>query len=305
MRWTVFCFAAFNIIILCLSHSIHAQVPHLSVRLHERWEEAANAEGYIHRGITMSDSFSSWSMEKDKNESDFLSKNSDDVGDKALTRHDVERGIEGENSSALHLFQAGGDGATNGQSHYKQSEENQGAGKDMLERRQAETAAAAANDYAAAEEAEGEDKSESKLDPFETIDKLDPAIVTHLHNLTTYESGQSKVERLAKKIEKRNRERIPVTFRARVMFLKTCRNIAIEKGYEPKTQIHLLDLLEYRDKVKDQLDGRRFTPSSDQNRIQSYFRVINDKHCLLEVLERGIETVQNSQIGDDDWFYYQ
>jgi hypothetical protein len=44
--------------------------------------------------------------------------------------------------------------------------------------------------------------------------------------------GGSEVEQIAERIERRREERIHVTFPARVRFLKGCRNIAKEQGYD-------------------------------------------------------------------------
>lgn len=128
--------------------------------------------------------------------------------------------------------------------------------------------------------------------------------MTHLHTLASREPGQSKVELLAAKIKNRRERRIPVTFRARVDFLKTCRAIAIEKGYEKKTRIHYLDLLEYRRRIKQEV-GSNYQPYKELSRLRAYWRIIDDKHCLLDLLNRAVEVVDVIQKKEDEWFHYQ
>ena len=162
-------------------------------------------------------------------------------------------------------------------------------------------------------EKNGDDQSKNRqedeenggfIHPFASVDELDPAISAHLHFLESFQAGKSKVELLAAKIEKRRKERIPVTFSARVEFLKTCRSIAVMKGYEKKTWIHYFDLLEYQRRVRQEV-GSGCKPFKGLSKIEKYLRVINDKRCLLDVLDQAVYVVEKIQLEDNDWFHYQ
>lgn len=151
---------------------------------------------------------------------------------------------------------------------------------------------------------EDETTQENHSSGFADLEKVNSEMTMHLHNLMNYGVGKSKVEFLAAKIEKRRQERIPVTFNVRVEFLKTCRAIAVAKGYENKTTIHYMDLLEYRRRVKQKFSG---TPRahSELNNFHKYWRIINDRQCLLDALNHAVKIVEKIQVGDDDWFHYQ
>ena len=150
--------------------------------------------------------------------------------------------------------------------------------------------------------ASGDDENLDPVPPFD-LEGLNPAVSMHLHNLRSFKVGQSQVEKLVDKIEKRKRERVPITFSVRVRFLETCRTIAINKGYEKQTRIHLLDLLEFRERVKKEC--KNYNLHKEKDSVRAYLRIINDSCCLLEVLDKAVEIVKEVQLQENDHFYYQ
>lgn len=76
------------------------------------------------------------------------------------------------------------------------------------------------------------------------------------HRLGSTVPGESEVEQIAERIERRRCERIPVTFKARVRFLKDCRKIAIANHYE-NALISVKDLQTYRKQIVKEAESYR------------------------------------------------
>lgn len=126
---------------------------------------------------------------------------------------------------------------------------------------------------------------------------------SHLHMLTSYRPGESKVEKLAQKIEDRVEQRIPVTFNARKEFLKTCRFIAQQKGYEKLSRVKYADILEYRQQVKEEAENN--DAEGIFSRFLHWIGVLNDKQCLRQILDKAQNVATNIDLEDHDWFFYQ
>jgi len=103
------------------------------------------------------------------------------------------------------------------------------------------------------------------------------------------------VERIAERIERRRKERIRITFPARVRFLRECRKIARTKGYDT-AKISFADLQDFRNKVKEEVKHSRF------HVVAEYIGIRIDHQCLLNVLNRAVEIMDGST---DDWFRYR
>lgn len=107
--------------------------------------------------------------------------------------------------------------------------------------------------------------------------------------------GDSEVERIAKRIERRRKQRVPVTFKARVRFLHGCRKIARTKEYDT-ARISLADLQHFRNQVREEVKHSRFHTVAAE-----YLGIRFDNHCLLNVLNRAVEIMDGST---DNWFRY-
>ena len=119
------------------------------------------------------------------------------------------------------------------------------------------------------------------------------------HMLSSVAPGGSEVEQIAERIERRREERIPVTFKSRVRFLKGCRKIARRQGYDT-ARISEDDLKEYRDRVAAEADEFRGICNI---RILKRIGVYADVDCLLQILDRAVNVMKDSDI-DDSWFFY-
>jgi hypothetical protein len=119
---------------------------------------------------------------------------------------------------------------------------------------------------------------------------------TYQHRLESLHEGESAVERQARKIEERRKNRLPVTFFVRLTLLQECKNIAKEKGYNGK-KISKQDLVSLRDKYTDKKVTQRgkFYPW-----ILSVFGMKTFDHSMLVLLEKAVIHTSNL----DDWFYY-
>jgi hypothetical protein len=110
----------------------------------------------------------------------------------------------------------------------------------------------------------------------------------HRHHQT------SKVECLAWKMETRRAQRIPVTPDVRTRLLHDCRKIA-------PTRIPLQALLDYRQRVQQQVDAQPITLWSS---TLEWLGFRNTPKVLLQVLNRAVIRVQDEE-RQHDWFYYQ
>ena len=118
------------------------------------------------------------------------------------------------------------------------------------------------------------------------------------------EVGGSEVEEMAHKIESRRANRTLVTMDVRRRLLHECRTVALAKGY-PKSRILLSDLHELREKIQEELNERKM---SSMYSFFKLFGVRDNTETLLQVLDKGVEVVQNYQLANpdgDDYFFYQ
>ena len=69
-----------------------------------------------------------------------------------------------------------------------------------------------------------------------------------IHTIHSDAEGGSEVEQLAKRIERRREDRLPITTALRRQMIQTCHKIQEERDY-PKNRIHINDLRAYRDEV--------------------------------------------------------
>lgn len=104
------------------------------------------------------------------------------------------------------------------------------------------------------------------------------------------------MEQIAERIETRLENRVCITFRARVRFLHDCRKIAREKGYDT-AEISQSDLISYRDKVEQEVNSHVYRLV-----LPKYFGIHIDSHCLLELLNQAVESMEEDIEGT--WFYY-
>lgn len=126
---------------------------------------------------------------------------------------------------------------------------------------------------------------------------------SHLHMLTSYHVGASKVERLARKIDDRITERIEVTFNARKTFLKTCKKIAERQGYDKLSRVKFSDILELRQRVKE--DAESNDAEGFFSRCFHFFGVLNDLQCLNAILEKAVARGNALELRETDDFHYQ
>ncbi|CAB9527098.1 Two pore potassium channel [Seminavis robusta] len=126
---------------------------------------------------------------------------------------------------------------------------------------------------------------------------------SHLHMLTTYRVGESKVEKMATKIQKRLDERVPVTFKARKTFLKHCRKIACDNGYSKLSRVKYSDILRYHDEVQE--DATDCDTEGYISRASHFCGVLSHTQCLAEILEKAKIVGENVGLEPDDDFHYQ
>lgn len=124
-----------------------------------------------------------------------------------------------------------------------------------------------------------------------------------LHMLVSYRPGESKVEKMAHKIQTRIEERVPVTFNARRTFLKTCRKIAVREDYSKKSVVKYSDILSYREEVKDQAGDN--DAAGIFSRLSHALGFVNDKCCLAEILDKAEVIGNKVGLELDDNFHYQ
>ena len=124
-----------------------------------------------------------------------------------------------------------------------------------------------------------------------------------LHMLVSYRPGESKIERMAKKIQTRIEERVSVTFNARRTFLKTCRSIAIRENYPKKTIVKYSDILAFREQVKSQAEDNDAVGIF--SRLSNALGFVSDTCCLAEMLDKAEKVGNKIGLEDDDEFHYQ
>lgn len=124
-----------------------------------------------------------------------------------------------------------------------------------------------------------------------------------LHMLTSYRPGESKIERMAKKIENRINDRVEITFNARRQFLKHCRKIAMCKNYEKISRVKYSDILEWQKEVDD--EATEFDAEGIFSRTIHFAGVLSDTQCLATILDKAMTVAKNVELEPDDDFHYQ
>ena len=124
-----------------------------------------------------------------------------------------------------------------------------------------------------------------------------------LHMLTSYRPGESKIERMAKKIEERISERVEVTFNARREFLKHCRRIAVSKGYPKISRVHYSDILEWRMEVHK--EAADYDAEGIFSRMIHFCGILSDTQCLDTILTKAKVVADKIQLAPDDEFHYE
>jgi hypothetical protein len=113
--------------------------------------------------------------------------------------------------------------------------------------------------------------------------------------------GESSIELLTKKIEKRRVNRIEVTGSGRATFVQECRKIASKRGRHNKHRMHMDDLLQYRKDILAkavQYDSERPYIRFIYHEILGYAREHDTK---LRVVDKAIREMMEVE---GDWFYY-
>ena len=115
--------------------------------------------------------------------------------------------------------------------------------------------------------------------------------------------SDTEVEQIAERIEKRRAERILVTFKSRVRFLKDCRRIARDKGYD-QCRISMADVIDYRDRVvQDELEAGKGINNS--HFFHHILGIKSDVQCLAKILERAVTLLEGQEVQTDGWLYYK
>ena len=124
-----------------------------------------------------------------------------------------------------------------------------------------------------------------------------------LHMLVSYRPGESKIERMAHKIQTRIEERVPVTFNARRTFLKTCRSIAVRENYSKKSIVRFSDILKFREEIKSQAEDN--DAIGIFSRLSHALGFVSDTCCLAEILDKAEIVGNKVGLENDDDFHYQ
>ena len=111
----------------------------------------------------------------------------------------------------------------------------------------------------------------------------------------------TEVEQIAERLELRRSERIPVTFGARVRFLKGCRSIAKSKNYE-HSRISKKDLLEYQACVHAEWDSGKGIFNGPLVRALS---IKSDCECLMQIVDRAVTMMEKDRVDTGNWLYYR
>jgi len=124
-----------------------------------------------------------------------------------------------------------------------------------------------------------------------------------LHMLTNYRPGESKIERMAKKIQTRIEERVQVTFEARREFLKRCRKIAVSNQYERISRVKYSDILAWHDEV----DKHATDIDADHlfSRCTHSIGILSLQKCLHNILTKATSVADKIGLQPDDDFHYE
>lgn len=120
-------------------------------------------------------------------------------------------------------------------------------------------------------------------------------VETQSHRLASTRQGESEIEQLADRVEKRRAARIVVTFPVRVRFLHECRQAEDSDAQ----RIHRRDLVTLRDAVQAKVESS--SAESIFRKIVAAIGFRNVDATLLEVYNRAIERVDEI---DGNWLYY-
>ena len=113
----------------------------------------------------------------------------------------------------------------------------------------------------------------------------------------------TEVEQIAERIEKRRAARILVTFKSRVRFLKDCRRIARDNGYD-QARISRQDVVDYRDRVVEH-ELKAGLGINNSHFFHHILGIKSDVQCLAKILERAVDNLHNDEIDTDGWLYYK
>ena len=108
--------------------------------------------------------------------------------------------------------------------------------------------------------------------------------------------GESEAETIAQRIEERRGNRVPITLRTRILFLRECSQISRANGYD-SAQITFEDLEEYRDRVDKRVKSMKW------RFIAEWLGIRLDRVCLLNLLNRAIANM-DTHLFVQDWFQY-
>lgn len=121
-----------------------------------------------------------------------------------------------------------------------------------------------------------------------------------LHRLESLHEGDSEVEKMATKIERRRERRIEITFPVRVQMATECREIAIRKGYDNVNKITREDLVAIRQRVASEVVQEQRNPFQLIWLLKMVGAKSTQQH-MLEVLDRALEHVD---FVEESWFHY-
>jgi hypothetical protein len=108
------------------------------------------------------------------------------------------------------------------------------------------------------------------------------------------------IEQLARKIETRRENRLPVTLEIRKKFLAICREIAHEKGLRNKIPIE--DVVKLRDEYKQKVESADHAMKSQRTTLTKAFGFWDKDKVMLSLFERGLE---NAETIDAKWFFFR
>eukprot|EP00543_Licmophora_paradoxa_P009849 CAMPEP_0202463698 /NCGR_PEP_ID=MMETSP1360-20130828/59171_1 /ASSEMBLY_ACC=CAM_ASM_000848 /TAXON_ID=515479 /ORGANISM="Licmophora paradoxa, Strain CCMP2313" /LENGTH=611 /DNA_ID=CAMNT_0049086701 /DNA_START=42 /DNA_END=1877 /DNA_ORIENTATION=+ len=117
------------------------------------------------------------------------------------------------------------------------------------------------------------------------------------HRLTSFRAGESEVERLAKRIETRRRDRLCTTTAIRRQMIHRCHLFQTSRN-RPSSKIHVDDLREYLSEVQERVaqEEQKFSFK------KSILSLPTDAEVLLKVLNKAVELVAHDH--EDEWFHY-
>jgi hypothetical protein len=112
--------------------------------------------------------------------------------------------------------------------------------------------------------------------------------------------GESIIEQVARNIQTRRKNRLPVNLAIRKQFLKICRKIANEKGL--KNKIPIEDLVKLRDEYKQKVESCDHAMKAQRTTLTKAFGFWDKDKVMLSLFERGVE---NAEIIDAKWFFFR